>query len=160
MITADSLTPHPDRDRALRYKSRGISAWIVQWVGPEIAEAPLALASPNSRENVVAILSPRMPHRDVLRVSLALYKAHCATPTGLLALYHMERRTELTPLAPVYAIVSMALTGRQLSGPWTERFRVGRAPCLYSRKVANLKEVPDNKLSWQEVPIPKGQRPA
>ena len=163
-ITGDSFTPHPERDRARRYKHRGITAWILQWVEPEIADAPLALALPTSRASVVSILSPRFSDGEVLKAARAIYIAHRATPAGILAIFHLEqelRRTpERWPLAPKYARISRQFGDESITAESRGRFRIGRDPCLYARKVTRLRERPGGVLAWDEIPLSPDVRPA
>jgi hypothetical protein len=162
-ITADSLTPHPEGDRERRRRLLGISAWIIQWVPVEVADHPLEEASPHSRRRVTSILSPRISHDRVYEIAKAIYLAERADPAGMLAFVRMQRSSprspSATPLTPMYAKLEANMGSRKGKDvrrlPFTGRFRIGHDPCLYARKVKNLRERENGTLDWDEIPMPR-----
>jgi hypothetical protein len=161
-ITADSLSLGSRSDRSLRRGSRGVSAWIIQWVPKEVAEQPLELAAPRSRRHVVSVLSSRLSDDRVCEIAKAIYIAQRADPSGVLALYRLERNRSrgpgYSPVTPVYPVLEMQMGDRAMRAPFTGRFRFGRDPCLYARRVKNLRESASGTLEWDELPIPADLR--
>lgn len=157
LLTADSLDPHPERERERRRRLRGVSAWIIQWVPVEVAHHPLEKANPSSRTGVVSITSSRISHDRVREIAKAIYLAELAEPAFLLAVYRMERAHPhspgATPITPHFAMVEAEVAGEMTRGPCPDRFRFGRDPCLYGRRVRNLREREDGSLDWEEIPI-------
>ncbi len=159
-LTADSLSPHRERDRLRRLRLPSASAWLIQWVPVEVAEQPLERAAPRARDGVAGILSPRLSHRRVEEIAKAIYLAGFAEPTAMLELFRMERvrshpDTPRTPVTAKYAQCEMTWEdGETYRGPYIDRLRFGRDPCLYARKVKNLREIEGNRLDWDEITMP------
>jgi hypothetical protein len=158
-ITADSLSPHPERDRLRRRRLPAVSAWIIQWVPVDVAQHPLEDAAPHSRRRVVGILSPRISHERVCEIAKAIYIASYAEPTAMLALLRTERvsprSAARSPVTPEYAMCEIRWEdGKVRRVPFVDRLRFGRDPCLYARKVGNLRESDSGELEWDEIPVP------
>jgi len=163
-ITGDSFTPHPERDRSDRHKHRGVTAWILQWVEPEIADAPLALALPEVSGGVVSILSPRFSDSEVLKTARAIYIAQRrppqeSSPSSSGARTQADAgeraaRSEVRPNLP--SASGDQLRRRRLDRP----FRIGPSPCLYARKVTKLRERRVGYSRWEEIPLSPDVRPA
>jgi hypothetical protein len=158
ILTADLLEPHPERERARRRRLRGLTAWIIQWVPVDVAEHPLEEANPSVRTGVVSILAWRIAAGRVCEIAKALYLSELAEPAYLLAVYRMESAPRHsrgpTPITPTYAMVEAEPAGELTRAPCEDRFRFGRDPCLYGRRVRNLREREDGTLDWDEIPIP------
>lgn len=161
-LAADSLDPHPERARARRRRLPGISAWLVQWVSADVADRPLTEAAPRSRRRVAAILSPRISHDRVAEVANAIFLAEHAEPDYMLAVYRLGRESSrspgASPVTPTYAMLEVEMDGHVFRGPFVGRFRIGRDPCLYARKVRNLREIADGTLDWDEIAMPSSPR--
>lgn len=157
-FTADSLDPHPERARARRLRLPGISAWLIQWVEVAVAERPLEEAAPRSRGRVAAILSPRISDTRVAEIARAIYLAEYAEPAYMLAVFRMGRGSarspSASPITPTYTTLEVEIDGRTVRGRFVGRLRFGRDPCLYARKVRNLREIADGTLDWDEIPMP------
>ncbi len=143
-----------------RLRLPGVSVWLIQWVPVDVAEHPLERAAPRSRDGVAGILSPRLSHRRIEEIAKSIYLAGCAEPTAMLELFRMERvrshpDTPRTPVTAKYAMCEMTWEdGETYRGPYLDRLRFGRDPCLYARKVTNLREIEGNKLDWYEIAAP------
>lgn len=89
-----------------------------------------------------------------------IYLAGAAEPAALLELFFMERvrghhrDTARSPVLAVYASFDVEWEGEVRTVRYPERFRFGRDPCLYARKVKNLREIDGERLDWQDIPVP------
>lgn len=123
----------------------------------EVADHPLEEANPADRAGVVSILPWRISDDRVCEIAKALYLAQLAEPTYLLAVYRMEsvprRSRGPTPITPKYAMVEAEIAGELRRAPCRDRLQFGRDPCLYARRVRNLREREDGALDWDEIPI-------
>ena len=157
-ITADLYSPnreYRDRERARRRGLRGISAWVLEWVPPEVADGVISVDDVDRRSRrVVAVLSPRIAEDRVYDVARALYLAENATPAAMLALLRLKG---ISPLDAKYATKEMDVGGKVMRLPVHQLlFRIGRDPCLYARRVRNLRENSRGLLEWTELPLPPG----
>jgi hypothetical protein len=139
-LTADSLTPHPDRDRLSRQQRRGIKAWLLQWGEP--------VGAPSARSRVAAILPPRMSSARVVEFAQAIYLACNADATLMLQIHHQRQNPRSgagpSPLEPV--VMSNGTV------------RIGHSPCLLGRHVAGLHETSRGRLDWEEGSPPKAAK--
>jgi len=157
-ITADLYSPNQEyreRERARRRRLRGISAWVLEWVPPEVADGVTSIEDVGRRSRrVVAVLSPRIAEERVYDVARAIYLAENATPATMLALLRLKG---VSPLDPRYATQEFHEGGRSTRlAVHNCIFRIGRVPCLYARRVRNLRENGRGQLEWKELPLPSG----
>ena len=157
-ITADLYSPNQeyrDRERARRRRLPGISAWVLEWVPPEVADGVASIKDVGRRSRrVVAVLSPRIAEERVYDVAKAIYLAENATPAAMLALLRLKG---ISLLDARYATKEMDVGGKMVRLPVHQLlFRIGRDPCLYARRVRNLRENSRGLLEWTEIPLPPG----
>ncbi|MFT3917301.1 MAG: hypothetical protein QM704_25415 [Anaeromyxobacteraceae bacterium] len=158
LLRVDSLDPNVERAQARRRRQRGVSAWIAQWVTPDVADHPLELANPSVRSGVVLVASSRAAEDKVCESARAIYLAQLAEPSFILEVYRLEHaprpRRGPSPVTAIYAMLEAKIAGERRRAPFVGRFRFGRDPCLYVRRVKNLRERQDGSLDWDEIPIP------
>jgi len=157
-LSVDSLDPHPERARTRRTRQRGVTAWIAQWVPPDVADQPLEFAKPSLRSDVVLVASSRVSDDRVCECAKAIYLAQLAEPSYILEVYRREHAPRPhrghSPVTPVYSTIEVDIAGERRRARYVGRFRFGRDPCLYVRRVRNLRERKDSSLDWDEIPIP------
>jgi len=135
---------------------RGISAWVLEWVPPEVADGVTSIEDVDRRSRrVVAVLSPRLAEERVYDVARAIYLAENATAAAMLALLRLKG---ISPLDARYATKDMDVGGKVMRlEVHNFLFRIGRDPCLYARRVRNLRENSRGLLEWTELlPLPPG----
>ncbi len=89
--TADNLDPNKERARARRLRSRGVRAWILEWVPPTVYDSFVPIQDvPAQLRRVACILPSRQKAESVVEVATAIYLSETADPSYMLAIHRLS----------------------------------------------------------------------